>query len=273
MTKPSPRSISITSGKGGTGKTTLTANLGISLGMLGKRVIVMDADLAMANLSIVMGMQKCEVTFLNVLKGEATLEQALYSNYGIRVLPTGFRFEDVSEILGRVSEEKVEEIVRELLEKTDFLLVDAPAGIQEATMISLAACRENLVVSVPTYSSLIDGYKTIRLANLLRTWTRGLVLNRVGASDLTRHEVMSFMQRLVKGLPLLAEIPEDQKVREAERSGIPVVVYDPNCPASEAIHGLARVIAGEKELPYLPVEESEVRETVKRFMAALFGGL
>jgi septum site-determining protein MinD len=271
MPRPKARSISICSGKGGTGKTVLTANLGIALGSLGKKVVIMDADLAMANLSIVMGMHRCEVTLFDVLKGKATLDQALYKNYGVEVLPTGFRFEEVQEMLGSVSREKVEEIISELLNRAEILLLDAAAGIQETSLLLLAAAREALPVSTPSYASLVDVYKTIRIANLLRVWTRGLILNRMGTTDLTREEVQAFMGRAVKGLPILAEIPEDPKVREAEREGVPVLVYDPSCPASEAIQGLARIVAGEEHLPYIPVEEREVRETSRRLLAALLG--
>jgi septum site-determining protein MinD len=271
MPRPRPRSISICSGKGGTGKTVLTANLGIALGSLGKKVIIMDADLAMANLSIIMGMHRCEVTFFDVLKGNATLEQALYKNYGIEVLPTGFRFEEVQEMLGKVSREKVEEVVSELLNRTEILLLDAAAGLQETSLLLLAASREAIPVSTPSYASLVDVYKTIRMANLLQVWTRGLVLNRVGTTDLTREEVQAFINKAVKGLPILTEIPEDPKVREAEREGVPVVIYDPNCPASEAIQKLARIVAGEENLPYRPLEEREIRETTRRLLAALLG--
>jgi septum site-determining protein MinD len=271
MPKPRPRSISVCSGKGGTGKTVLTANLGIALGSLGKKVVIMDADLAMANLSIVMGMHRCEVTLFDVLKGKATLEQALYRNYGIEVLPTGFRFEEVQEMLGNLSREKVEEIVSELLNRAEILLLDAAAGLQETSLLLLAAAREALPVSTPSYASLVDVYKTIRIANLLRVWTRGLILNRVGSTDLSREEVQAFMARAVKGLPILAEIPEDPKVREAEREGIPVIIYDPSCPASEAIQKLAKIIAGEEDLPYHPLEEREIKETTRRLLAALLG--
>jgi len=272
MPRPKPRSISICSGKGGTGKTVLTANLGIALGSLGKRVIIMDADLAMANLSIVMGMHRCEVTLFDVLKGTATLDQALYRNYGIEVLPTGFRFEEVQEMLENVNKGKVEEVISQLLNRAEILLIDAAAGLQETSLVLLAAAREALPVSTPSYSSLVDVYKTIRMANLLRVWTRGLVLNRVGSTDLTREEVQAFMARAIKGLPILAEIPEDPKVREAEREGIPVIVYDPNCPASEAIRGLAKIVAGEEDLPYYPIEEREIKETTRRLLTALLGG-
>ena len=99
-----PRSISITSGKGGTGKTTLTANLGVALGSLGHDVTILDGDLAMANLALVMGMHKCELSFFDALMGKSDVSDVVYKNYGIKVVPTGFRFEDVHEALSKSSE-------------------------------------------------------------------------------------------------------------------------------------------------------------------------
>ena len=267
-----PRSISITSGKGGTGKTTLTANLGVALGSLGKDTTILDGDLAMANLALVMGMHKVESSFLDALTGKADVSDVVYKNYGIKVVPTGFRFEDVHETLSKVKRERVEEIFSELLRQTEFLLIDAPAGIGDATIISIAAAREMLPVCNPTYPSLVDAYKTIRLATLLGSWTRGFVVNRSGkAADLTLPEIETFMGQTLGGLPTLAEIPEDPKVQEAEREGVPVVVYEPECEASGAINELAKVIMGEADLPYAPAEDQEVRETTKRLIRALTG--
>ncbi len=267
-----PRSISIASGKGGTGKTTLAANLGVALGALGRDVTILDGDLAMANLALVLGMHKCELSFLDALAGKANVSSVVYKNYGIKVVPTGFRFEDVHDALSKVKRERVEEVISELLRKTEILLIDAPAGIADTTIISIAAAREMLPVCNPTYPSLVDCYKTVRLATLLGSWTRGFVVNRSGKkADLTIPEIETFMGRTLGGLPTLAEIPEDPKVQEAEREGVPVVIYEPECEASVAINELAKVIAGEVDLPYVPAEDKEVRETTKRLIRALTG--
>jgi septum site-determining protein MinD len=250
----------------------VTANLGVALGSLGRDVIIVDGDLAMANLSIVVGMTKFGTGFLDVLLGRAEIEDALYENYGIKVLPTGFRFEDVHEALSKVKRERAEEVVKELLRKTEFLLIDAPAGIADATIISIASAREMIPVCNPTYASLIDCYKTIRLVNVLGTWTRGLVVNRTGkAADLSITDIENFMDKTLGAMPILADIPEDPKVLEAERECIPIVVYEPECPASISISELAKIIAGEADLPYAPMEEREVDQTIKRLTRALLG--
>jgi septum site-determining protein MinD len=267
-----PRSISITSGKGGTGKTTITANLGIALGTLGHDVTILDGDLAMANLGIILGMTKYELSFLDVLAGRASVKDVICKNYGIKVVPTGFRFEEAHDAVFSLKRGTVEEAVQELLRQTEFLLIDAPAGIADSTIISIAAAREMLPVTNPNYPSLVDCYKTIRLANVLGSWTRGLVVNRTGkGADVSTGEIEHFMGKTIGSLPILAEIPEDKTVLEAEREGVPVVVYEPNCRASVAINDLAKVVAGEADLPYVPYEEREYQSTVDRLVRALSG--
>ncbi|MEM2866435.1 MAG: cell division ATPase MinD [Candidatus Hadarchaeales archaeon] len=266
------RSIAIASGKGGTGKTTMTANLGVALGALGRKVTILDGDLAMANLSIVMGLTKFRTNLLDVLMGRARVEEAVYRNYGINVIPTGFRFEEAHEALFKVRPEKVEEVVRSILEEAEFLLIDAPAGIQDSTILSLAAAREMIAVCNPTYTSLVDCYKTVRLANVLGSWTRGVVVNRTGKSaDLSTREVEEFMGHTLGAVPVLAEVPEDPAVQEAEREGVPVVVYDPECRASLAVQALAEVLVGKAGPPYGFPGEKGRDETVARLVRALTG--
>ena len=267
-----PRSISITSGKSGTGKTTLTANLGVALGALGRDTTILDADLTMANLALVLGMHKVESSLLDALMGRADVSDVVYKNYGIKVVPMGFRFEDVHEVLSKVKRERVEEVINELLRGTEFLLIDAPAGIQDATIISIAAAREMIPVCNPTHTSLVDAYKVVRLANVFGSWTRGVVVNRTGkAADLSTNEVEQFLGRTLGAMPVLADIPEDPKVQEAEREGVPVVVYEPDCEASVAVNELAKIIAGEADLPYVPYEEPAVKETTSKLIRALTG--
>ncbi|KXB03532.1 hypothetical protein AKJ45_01325 [candidate division MSBL1 archaeon SCGC-AAA261F19] len=118
----------------------------------------------------------------------------------------------------------------------------------------------------------MDCYKTIRLANVLDSWTRGLVVNRVGrSSDTSRDEIEHFMGKTLGSLPVLEEIPEDPMVQEAEREGVPVAVYEPESPASRAINELAKIVVGVKDLPYAPYEEPEIDETIKRLCRALTG--
>ncbi len=266
------RSIAISSGKGGTGKTTLTANLGIALANEGYDVTILDGDLSMANLSIIMGMNTCPVSFLDVISGDADPSDAVYTDYGVKVVPTGFRFEEIHESLSEVNQDVVEVAVEELLSQTEFLLIDVPAGMTDTTIISIAAAREMLPVTNPSYSSLVDTYKTIRLANVVDTWTRGLVVNRVGKnSDISRREIEHFMGKTLGSISVLSEIPDDDKVQEAEREEVPIMVYSPQSSAARSIYELAKIVTGESDLPYELYEEGEVDLTVKRLSRALVG--
>lgn len=266
-----PRSISIASGKGGTGKTTITANLGIALSTLGKRVTIIDGDLTMANLAILMGIHQVKTSFLDVLKGKAEIDSAIYENRGVQVIPTGFRFEDAQEALAKVDRERVKEVIYRLLSETDFLLIDAAAGVQDSTLTSIAAANEMLLVCNPTHLSIVDGYKMVKFANLLGAWTRGIIVNRVRKkSELTAAEIEQFMSKTLGPLPVLAEIPEDPTVQEAESEGIPLVAYDPECPASVAIHNLAKIVAGEG--PRVMPGKGTLSEATRRLVRALTGG-
>lgn len=270
--KTKSRSIAISSGKGGTGKTTITANLGIALANEGHDVTILDGDLSMANLGIVMGIKNPSVSFLDVLSGEAEYEEAIYEDYGVKVVPTGFRFEDIHESISNIDQDLVEETISKLLRQTEFLLIDAPAGMTDTTIISIAAAREMLPVTNPNYSSLVDCYKTIRLANVVDTWTRGLIVNRIGrSSDISKGEIEHFMGETLGSLKILSEIPEDETVQKAERAETPVIVYEPEAHASRQIYELAEIITGETDLPYEPYEEKEIDKTVERLSRALIG--
>lgn len=158
--KPRARSIAVSSGKGDTGKTTLTANMGVALANQGRDVTILDGDLSMANLGILLGMKNPPVSFLDVLTGEAEPSEALYEAFGIKVVPSGSRFEDIHESLSDVEQDRVEEVVIDFLRGTDFLLIDALAGMTDTAIISIASAREMLAVTNPNYSSLVDAYKT-----------------------------------------------------------------------------------------------------------------
>ena len=113
-------------------------------------------------------------------------------------------------------------MIKELLRQTEFLLIDAPAGIADSTIISIAAAREMIAVCNPTYPSLVDCFKTIRLANVLGSWTRGLVVNRTGeAADLSLREVEEFMGRTLGGMPVLAEIQRTRRFRRRSERAYP----------------------------------------------------
>ncbi|MFN3384558.1 MAG: cell division ATPase MinD [Archaeoglobaceae archaeon] len=255
------RTITVASGKGGTGKTMITANLGIALTQLGYDVTIVDADITMANLELILGMEGLPITLQNVLAGEAKIEEAIYVGPGgVKVIPAGVSLEG----LRKANPEKLEEALTRIVGGTDILLLDAPAGLERSAVIAIAAAQELLLVVNPEISSITDGLKTKIVAERLGTKTLGVVINRMTGwgIDMAKSEIEAILEAKV-----IATIPEDPEVRKAAAFGKPVVLSAPNSPASMAIKDLAMAIAGKKK----EVVAAQVKkETVLEKMLKVF---
>ena len=232
------RVICVASGKGGTGKTTIAANLGVALAKMGKRVIVLDADIALANLELILGMEGLPVTLQNVLAGEAKIEDAIYEGpAGVKIIPAGISLEG----LRKANPDKLEEVLMSLLNMADFIILDAPAGLEKGAIVALAASDELLLIVNPEIASITDALKTKYVAERLGTKMLGIVVNRVTrlGVEIAKKEI-----ELILDGKVLAVIPEDAEVRKAAAFGKPVVIRRPDSPASRAIYALAGKIAG-----------------------------
>lgn len=235
------RTITVASGKGGTGKTTITANLGIALTQLGYDVTIVDADITMANLELILGMEGLPVTLQNVLAGEAKIEEAVYVGPGgVKVIPAGVSLEG----LRKANPEKLEEVLTRIIGSTDILILDAPAGLERSAIIAIAAAQELLLIVNPEIASITDGLKTKIVAERLGTKTLGAVINRLTGwgIDMAKSEIEAILETKVIGI-----IPEDPEVRKSAAFGKPVLLSAPNSPASIAIRELAYAVAGKKK--------------------------
>ncbi len=235
------RTITVASGKGGTGKTTITANLGIALTQLGYDVTIVDADITMANLELILGMEGLPVTLQNVLAGEARIEEAVYVGPGgVKVIPAGVSLEG----LRKANPEKLEEVLTRIIGSTDILILDAPAGLERSAVIAIAAAQELLLIVNPEIASITDGLKTKIVAERLGTKTLGAVINRLTGwgIDMAKSEIEAILETKVIGI-----IPEDPEVRKSAAFGKPVILSAPNSPASLAIRDLAYTIAGKRK--------------------------
>lgn len=211
------RVIVVASGKGGVGKTVVTANLGVALAKFGKNVVILDADVAMANLELILGMEGKPVTLHNVLAGEAPIKDAIYEGpEGVKVIPAGISLSS----LRKVKLERLEKVLEELLEETEILLIDAPAGLEKDAITALAAADEALLVTTPEIPSVSDTLKTKIVASKLGLDILGVVINRYQDNDmfLTPEEVEKILET-----PVLAIIPEDPEVSRASAFGEPLV--------------------------------------------------
>lgn len=231
--------IGIVSGKGGVGKTTFVTNLGIALGQRGADVLVVDGDVMMSNLSLQLGTFQSPTTLEDVMKGDVRLSQAKYAHLsGMKFIPAAlsidYRKQRSSHQLNRV-----------LKRVNGIVLVDAPPGLGNDTMAVLNCVSQVLIVTLPEYSALADAKKTIQVARHTKTKILGIVVNRNrGSYELSNQDI-----ELLCGEKVVANIPEDESVRESAFMGLPVVEYDPDAPASLIYQELAASLLGEEFKP------------------------
>ncbi|MDO8628082.1 MAG: cell division ATPase MinD, partial [Candidatus Diapherotrites archaeon] len=166
--------IAFISGKGGTGKTTVVSNLGISLARAGFSVCMVDTDIAMANLSLVLGMQSSPITLHDVLIGEATIHDTIYDGpEGIKFIPSGLSLDSYR----RVDSEKLAAVINTIKNDYDFILLDSPAGIGKDVMASIAASDSSLLVTMPTSPAIAGLLKAKIVAQRLGNKPIGIIVN------------------------------------------------------------------------------------------------
>jgi len=230
--------ISIVSGKGGVGKTMLTANLGVALSQLGKRVTIIDGNLTTPNLGLHLGMTNAPITLHDVLKGKATLLEAIYEHEtGLKVVPAGISLAD----LRGVDAKDLAAALLDLVGRDEIVLIDAAAGLGREAVAAMEASSEVIFVTNPELPAVLDAIKASKLAEQMGISVRGCVVNRVEGRkhELTPAEIESLVD-----MDVLALIPEDRAVKEAIAARMPVLLYKPNSKASIAIANLARRLVG-----------------------------
>jgi len=257
------RSITIASGKGGVGKTTLTANLGIALSSSGHKVLIIDADVAMANLSLLLKMQNSPITLHEVLMGEASIEDAIYSGpKGIDLVPSGLSLESYR----KVDSERLKSVVESLEDHYDFILLDAPAGIERNVLSALAASKQVLLVTMPNSPAIADALKTKIVAQRLSAKPFGFVMNMVRneKGELSRDEVVKILE-----LPNYGLIPYDPEVRKTfvSKDSKPILMRKPDAPAAKAIMRVAMKIGGKN----IKIKPEKKGFFLTRFLKKLFG--
>lgn len=251
------RVISVASGKGGVGKTTITGNLGVALSTYGERTIVLDADVAMANLELILGMEGKSITLHDVLSGEASIEDAIYEGPGgVKVVPAGISLEG----LRKIKFDRLEDALEVLVDETDILLIDAPAGLEKDALAAIAAAQEMLLVTTPEVPSISDALKTKIIASKLGVDILGVVINREhhDKTFLTIDEIEAILE-----VPVIAVIPDDPEVSRAAAFGEPIIIKNPKSPTSNAIMQLAADMIGEEYQPIEPDKKNVIAKLVE----------
>ena len=238
--------IVITSGKGGVGKTTTTANIGISLSRLDKKVIVIDTDLGLRNLDVVMGLENRIVyNLVDVIGGNCRLKQALIRDKRfpeLYLLPSA-QTKDKSS----VSPEQMKKLVDDLKEEYDFILLDCPAGIEQGFQNAIAGAERSIVVTTPEVSAIRDADRIIGLLEASGIKKNELLINRLRVDMVKRGDMMSVEDVTeILAVTLLGVIPDDEQVVISTNQGEPVV--GEGSPAGAAYERVCRRLTGE-EIP------------------------
>jgi septum site-determining protein MinD len=245
VTSATARTILICSGKGGVGKTTLTANLGIALARLGHPVAVLDADFGLRNLDLLLGLENRIVfTAQEVLSESCRLEQALVRHKqepNLSLLPAGN-----PRMLEWLTPEDMQKIVAQLAERFDYVLIDAPAGVEQGFRNAAAAAREAIVVTNPEVSAVRDADRVIGLLNSMEISPVQLILNRVRPQMMANQEMLSVDEITeMLALPLLGLVLEDQQVIVSTNRGEPLTLGEAASPAAKGYRNIARRLDGE----------------------------
>lgn len=245
--------ITIASGKGGVGKTTLTANMGIALAQKNFKVLLVDADVAMANLSLLLGMQASPITLHDILVGESNVEDAIYEGpAGLQFIPSGLSLESYR----RVDTERLESVVKEIAPKYDFVFLDAPPGIEKNVMAALGAADEVLLITMPTPPSIADVLKTKIVAQRLGSTPIAVVVNfSTGEKgEINKDDIMKMLE-----LPVYGVIPYDPEVRRSfmQQNVQPVMLRKPTTPAAIEMRKIAARIAGIKVRDFVEKEKKQ----------------
>ena len=240
----SARRIVITSGKGGVGKTTTTANVGAALAKRNRRVILVDADIGLRNLDLVLGLEKRIVfDLVEVVEGRCQLRQALIKDkrfQSLAILPAAQTRDKTA-----VSETQFAAVIDGLKELCDYVLIDCPAGIEHGFRNAIAGAAEAVVVTTPEVSSIRDADRVIGKLNERGLPIR-LIVNRIRPEMVRSGDMMSVddVVEILNNVELLGIVPDDEDVVDTTNRGEPAVLV-PDSRLGDIFERIARLLDGE----------------------------
>ena len=260
------RVLTITSGKGGVGKTTTTANLGTALAMQGKKVAVVDSDIGLRNLDAVLGLENRIVyDLVDVVEGQCRLRQALIKDKRLPelyLLPAAQTRDK-----NAINSIQMEQLCQQLRLEFDFVLIDSPAGIEQGFRNAIVGADEIIIVANPEMASVRDADRIIGLVEAAGKPEPRLILNRLRPEMVKRGDMMDVADVLeVLGIDLIGIIPEDEMIIVAINKGEPIVYEKRSRAGSGYINAAQRLIGKE-----VPLEEVEEATTFMERFRRMFG--
>ena len=247
--------IVITSGKGGVGKTTTTANLGTGLALLGKTVVLIDADIGLRNLDVVLGLENRIVyDLVDVVEGNCKIKQALIKDKrfkGLYLLPAAQTRDK-----NAVKPEQMVTLCKELTKEFDYILIDCPAGIEQGFKNAIAGADRAIIVTTPEVSAVRDADRIIGLLEANEVSNLKLIINRIKMDMVKRGDMLDIPDVLeLLAVDLIGVVPDDEKIQVTTNRGEPAV-SDTKSLAGQAYQNITKRITGE-EVPFLDLKEDK----------------
>ena len=244
--------IVVTSGKGGVGKTTTSANVGTGLAMLGASVVLIDTDIGLRNLDVVMGLENRIVyNLVDVVEGNCRMKQALIKDKrypNLFLLPSA-QTKDKS----AVTPGQMQKLVEDLREEFDYVLLDCPAGIEQGFKNAIAGADRAFVVTTPEVSAIRDADRIIGLLEANEISRIDLIVNRVRMDMVRRGDMMSVEDVTdILGVPLIGAIPDDEEIVIATNQGEPLAGM--NYLSGQAYLNICKRVLGQ-EVPLVDMEK------------------
>ena len=240
----SAKIITITSGKGGVGKTTATANISVALAQLGQKVVCIDSDIGLRNLDVVLGLENRIVyDLVDVIEGRCRIRQAMIKDKrfeGLYLIPAA-----QTRNKNAVSPSDMIQLCNEIREEVNWILIDSPAGIERGFKNAIAPAEEVLVITNPDVSAVRDADRIIGIIESEEKGPAKLIINRLNPEIIRRGEMLDAGDILeLLAVKLIGIIPEDEKVLRSTNIGKPVVTHEKSI-AGQAFRNIARRIMGD----------------------------
>ena len=247
--------IVITSGKGGVGKTTTTANIGTGLALHGKKVVLIDTDIGLRNLDVVMGLENRIVyDLVDVVEGVCRVKQALIKDKryeGLYLLPAAQTRDKTA-----VNPEQMIKLCNELSREYDYILIDCPAGIEQGFKNAIAGAHKAIVVTTPEVSAVRDADRIIGLLEASELRNPKLLINRVRVDMVKRGDMMTIDDIIdILAVDLIGVVPDDEKIVVSTNRGEPAV-SDNKSIAGQAYRNITRRIMGE-DVPIMDLDTED----------------